>query len=57
MKPARKRELVEYVQATYDVSETIEAWRTDYNEHRPHSALGNLAPREFASTGQASLAG
>ena len=30
--------------------------RSDYNEHRPHSALGNLAPKEFASTGQASLA-
>jgi hypothetical protein len=26
-------------------------------QQRPHSALGNLAPREFASTGQASLAG
>jgi putative transposase len=26
----------------------IEAWRRDYNEVRPHSALGNLAPREFA---------
>lgn len=40
-----------------EARETIEAWRTDYNEQRPHSALGNLAPREFASTGQASLAG
>ncbi len=40
-----------------EARETIEAWRTVYNEHRPHSALGNLAPREFASTGQASLAG
>jgi enoyl-CoA hydratase/carnithine racemase len=27
---------------------TIEAWRRDYNEVRPHSALGNLPPREFA---------
>ena len=26
----------------------IEAWRRDYNEVRPHSALGNLPPREFA---------
>lgn len=26
----------------------IEAWRADYNEVRPHSALGNLPPREFA---------
>ena len=36
----------------------VEAWRRHYNEDRPHSALGNLAPREFAaSSGQASLAG
>jgi putative transposase len=26
----------------------IEEWRKDYNERRPHSALGNLTPREFA---------
>lgn len=39
-----------------DADEKIEAWRTDYNERRPHSALGNLAPKEFASTCQASLA-
>ena len=35
-----------------DAKEKIEAWRCDYNDHRPHSALGNLAPREFASAGQ-----
>jgi putative transposase len=28
----------------------IEAWRWDYNHHRPHSALKNLAPVEFAAT-------
>ena len=39
-----------------DAKEKIEAWRTDYNLHRPHSDLGNLAPGEFASSGQASLA-
>ena len=39
-----------------DAKEKIESWRQDYNEHRPHSALGNLAPKEFASSGQASLA-
>jgi putative transposase len=27
---------------------TAEAWRVDYNEERPHGALGNLAPGEFA---------
>jgi putative transposase len=26
----------------------IEAWRCDYNRIRPHSALGNLTPEEFA---------
>jgi len=27
---------------------TLEEWQEDYNTHRPHSALGNLTPREFA---------
>lgn len=27
---------------------TIEAWRRDYNEIRPHSSLGGLPPKEFA---------
>lgn len=36
-----------------DAKEKIEAWRIDYNEQRPHSALGNLAPKEFASSGRA----
>jgi putative transposase len=36
----------------------VEGWRRHYNEERPHSALGNLAPREFAaSMSQASMAG
>ncbi|WP_175896230.1 integrase core domain-containing protein, partial [Burkholderia cepacia] len=26
----------------------VEAWRRDYNESRPHSALKELAPAEFA---------
>ena len=26
----------------------IEDWRIDYNEHRPHSAHGDLTPAEFA---------
>ena len=25
----------------------IEAWRTDYNESRPHTSLGALTPAEF----------
>lgn len=31
--------------------ETIEAWRRDYNELRPHSALGNRTPQEFTARG------
>ena len=39
-----------------DAKEKVESWRVDYNEQRPHSALGNLAPKEFASSGQGALA-
>lgn len=31
-----------------EARETLEAWQEDYNNQRPHSALGNLTPREFA---------
>ena len=31
----------------YDARQKIEAWRIDYNEHRPHSSLGDLTPQEF----------
>lgn len=32
----------------HDARQKIEAWRIDYNEHRPHSSLGDLTPQEFA---------
>jgi putative transposase len=32
-----------------DARLTIEEWRRDYNEQRPHSALGGLPPREYAA--------
>jgi putative transposase len=35
-----------------DARAKIEAWRVDYNQHRPHSSLGHLTPNEFASQGQ-----
>lgn len=32
--------------------QVIAAWRLDYNEARPHGALGHLTPNEFAATRQ-----
>ena len=30
-----------------DVREKLERWRLDYNQARPHSALGDRSPEEF----------
>lgn len=30
-----------------DARSKIEAWRADYNLHRPHSGLGNVSPAEY----------
>ena len=30
-----------------DARSKIEAWRVDYNHHRPHSSLGNRSPAEY----------
>ena len=35
-----------------DVREKLEAWRVDYNHHRPHGSLGHLTPSEFVERGQ-----
>ena len=32
----------------FEARRAAEVWRADYNEVRPHSALGLLTPREFA---------
>jgi putative transposase len=32
---------------------TIEAWRLDDNQHRPHRSLGHLTPNEFVGQRQA----
>ncbi len=41
-----------------DARQKVESWRRHYNGDRPHSALGNLAPREFAASSvQACLTG
>ena len=35
-----------------DAQAKIEAWRLDYNQHRPHSSLGLLTPDEYAEQRQ-----
>jgi putative transposase len=32
-----------------DARDKVEAWRREYNEQRPHSALGNTTPEEYAA--------
>jgi integrase len=36
-----------------EARETIEAWRRDYNEVQPHTALGNRTPQEFTGAAPA----
>ena len=33
-----------------DARDKIEVWRVFYNESRPHTALGDRTPREFAAS-------
>lgn len=35
-----------------EAQDIIEAWRMDYNHHRPHSSLGHLTPSEFVAQRQ-----
>ena len=32
-----------------DAKEKLDIWRQDYNQNRPHSSLGNLAPATFSA--------
>ena len=40
---------VHWFETLAEAKQLIEAWRQEYNESRPHRALGDLAPSEFAS--------
>lgn len=35
-----------------DMRTKLKAWKTDYNEHRPHGSLGQLTPLEYVKAGQ-----
>lgn len=40
---------VHWFESMEEAEAKIEAWRSDYNESRPHQALGERTPAEFAS--------
>jgi transposase InsO family protein len=40
---------VSWFQNLFDAKREIAAWRTEYNEERPHSSLGYLTPKEYAA--------
>ena len=39
---------VSWFQNLFDARRKIAAWRTEYNEERPHSSLAYQTPKEFA---------
>jgi putative transposase len=41
----------------FDARAKIAAWRKEYNEERPHSSLGYLTPKEFATSMRAAESG
>lgn len=43
--------------ALSEARRTVELWRQDYNERRPHSSLGNRTPQEFARAAACPLGG
>ena len=38
-----------WFQSLAEAQQLIEQWRQEYNESRPHSSLGNLAPAEYVA--------
>lgn len=45
---------IHWFESIAEAARVIEAWRTDYNESRPHMALGNMPPSEYALRAMAS---
>jgi len=45
---------VSWFQNLFDAKRKIAAWRTEYNDERPHSSLGYLTPTEFAARARTS---
>ena len=45
---------VNWFQNLFDARRKLKVWKTDYNERRPHSALGYLTPAAFARQATAS---
>jgi transposase InsO family protein len=43
---------VELFFSVADAQRKITEWQRDYNEDRPHSAMGDVPPREFAAQWQ-----
>jgi putative transposase len=41
---------VSWFRTLNDVRRTVDAWRQEYNDERPHSSLGYKTPREFAAS-------
>jgi putative transposase len=39
---------VHWFESLAEAKTVLEAWRRDYNESRPHSALSELTPAEYA---------
>ena len=48
---------VSWFQNLFDARSKIAAWRTEYNEQRPHSSLGYRTPKEFAELSRGKDAG
>lgn len=40
---------VHWFESLHEAKMTLEAWRRDYNESRPHSSLNDLTPTQYAS--------